>query len=139
MSINSICLIDDDPIFVFGTKVILNNNSEFCSSILVYENGREALESLTALLKSENQIPEVIFLDLNMPVMNGWEFLDELCKIPEISYKTVVFILSSSMAAKDIKKSKAYKIVKDFICKPLTESKFSKLLEEISMQDFKKI
>ena len=65
MSINSICLIDDDPIFVFGTKVILNNNSEFCSSILVYENGREALESLTALLKSENQIPEVIFLDLN--------------------------------------------------------------------------
>tara|TARA_R110000868_G_scaffold20682_3_gene87186 strand:- start:9297 stop:9719 length:423 start_codon:yes stop_codon:yes gene_type:complete len=135
MSIDTICLIDDDPIFVFGTKVILNNNSLFCSSILVFENGREALDSLTALLKSENKIPEVIFLDLNMPIMDGWEFLDELCKIPDINLKTKVYILSSSISSRDIAKSQEYEIVKDFISKPLTEERFSALLEEIKIQD----
>lgn len=135
MNIDTVCLIDDDPIFVFGTKVILNNNSLFCSSILVYENGREALDAIVAMLKSGQKIPEVLFLDLNMPVMDGWQFLDELCIIPEITDKTKVYILSSSISSRDVAKSKEYKIVKDFICKPLTESKFNSLLDEIKIQN----
>lgn len=135
MNIDTVCLIDDDPIFVFGTKVILNNNSLFCSSILVYENGREALDAIVAMLKSGQKIPEVLFLDLNMPVMDGWEFLDELCIIPEITDKTKVYILSSSISSRDVAKSKEYEIVKDFICKPLTESKFNSLLAEIKIQN----
>jgi len=131
MKIDTVCIIDDDPIFVYGTKVILNCNSSFCSNIMVYENGREALDDLNAMMSSKEKLPEVIFLDLNMPVMDGWQFLDHFCKIPAIETKTRIYILSSSVYDADIEKSKEYGIVKDFIEKPLTDAKFSSLLESI--------
>ncbi|AIZ40216.1 MULTISPECIES: response regulator [Cellulophaga] len=131
MKIDTVCIIDDDPIFVYGTKVILNSNGKFCSTITVFENGQEALDDLEALLKSNQELPEVIFLDLNMPIMDGWDFLDEFCKIPDIESKTRVYILSSSIFSGDIEKSKEYSIVKDFISKPLTDIKFEHLLKEI--------
>tara|TARA_R110000796_G_scaffold67449_4_gene154752 strand:+ start:1016 stop:1429 length:414 start_codon:yes stop_codon:yes gene_type:complete len=131
MKIDTVCIIDDDPIFVYGTKVILNCNSSFCSNIMVYENGREALDDLTSIITSKEKLPEVIFLDLNMPILNGWEFLDNFCKIPDIETKTRIYILSSSVYSVDIEKAKNYSIVKDFIEKPLTDLKFSGLLKVI--------
>ncbi len=133
MRVDKVCIIDDDPIFVYGTKVILNYNGSFCSNIMVYENGEEALDNLANELKNKEKLPEVIFLDLNMPIMDGWEFLDIFCKIPDIGIKTNIYILSSSINSDDINKSKKYSIVKDFIQKPLTEAKFSKLLESIEL------
>lgn len=134
ITIDTVCLIDDDPIFVYGTKVILNRNSDFCPNIMVYENGSEALEDLSRMVVSHKNLPEVIFLDLNMPVMNGWEFLDEFIKLPEITSKTKIYILSSSLDANDVKKASEYEIVKDFIVKPLTEANFSNLLKEIEQE-----
>jgi CheY-like chemotaxis protein len=131
MKINTVCIIDDDPIFVYGTKVILNSNGKFCTNISVFENGQEALDDLGKIIKSGEELPEVIFLDLNMPVMDGWGFLDEFCKIPDIENKTRVYILSSSIFSGDIEKSREYTIVKDFISKPLTDLKFENLLKEI--------
>lgn len=130
MKVDTVCIIDDDPIFVYGTRVLLNSNSSYCSNILVYENGREALDVLETTLNT-NEFPDVIFLDLNMPVMNGWQFLDEFSKIIDIDKKTKIYILSSSVNPADIQKSKEYKIVKNFISKPLTEEIFSSLLEEL--------
>ncbi|MEQ9582148.1 MAG: response regulator, partial [Arenibacter sp.] len=66
MTINTICIIDDDPIFVFGSKILLKNNS-FASDFLVCQNGQEALDVIAPLIESEEGLPEVIFLDLNMP------------------------------------------------------------------------
>jgi CheY-like chemotaxis protein len=133
MRVDKVCIIDDDPIFVYGTKVILNYNRSFCSNIMVYENGEEALENLVNELKNKERLPEVIFLDLNVPIMDGWEFLDNFCKIPDIEFKTSIYILSSSINPDDINKSKKYSIVKDFIQKPLTEAKFNKLLESVEL------
>ncbi|MBU2997006.1 response regulator [Cellulophaga baltica] len=133
MRVDKVCIIDDDPIFVYGTKVILNYNRSFCSNIMVYENGEEALEDLVNELKNEEKLPEVIFLDLNMPIMDGWGFLDNFCKIPNIESQTSIYILSSSINPDDINKSKNYSIVKDFIQKPLTDAKFTKLLEGIEV------
>ncbi|MBO0590347.1 response regulator [Cellulophaga sp. E16_2] len=131
MKIDTVCIIDDDPIFVYGTKVILNSNGKFCSNIMVFEDGEEALDDLVTLVKTNQTLPEVIFLDLNMPIMDGWDFLDEFCKIPDIENKTRIYILSSSIFSVDIEKSKEYKVVKDFISKPLTDSKFEILLKDI--------
>ena len=98
---------------------------------MVYENGREALDNLSVILNSNEKLPEVIFLDLNMPILNGWQFLDEFCKIPNIEENTRIYILSSSVYSGDIEKSKKYSIVKDFIQKPLTDLKFGTLLKVI--------
>lgn len=131
MKIDTVCIIDDDPIFVYGTKVILNCNSSFCSDIIVYDNGKEALDDLKALVNSNEELPDVIFLDLNMPIMNGWQFLHHFCEIPDIETKTSIYILSSSVCSEDHEKAKAYGIVKDFIEKPFTDAKFSSLLKTI--------
>tara|TARA_R110000764_G_scaffold134090_1_gene222177 strand:+ start:167 stop:553 length:387 start_codon:yes stop_codon:yes gene_type:complete len=111
MKIETVCIIDDDPIFVYGTKVLLNYNGSFCSTVIVHEDGKEALDSLTSMVKSGEKLPDVIFLDLNMPIMDGWEFLDEFIKLP-MEYKPRVYIVSSSIDNQDIEKANGYDIVK---------------------------
>ncbi len=130
MEINTLCIIDDDPIFVYGTKVLLNYNRSFCSNIIVYENGKEALDDFKVMLKTKKDLPEVVFLDLNMPVMDGWGFLDELTKL-DLPKKIAVYVVSSSIDIRDEQKSKEYDMVVDFISKPLTTEKLRQLLDEI--------
>lgn len=130
MKINTVCIIDDDPICVYGTKVLLNRNSFFGSDILVYEDGYEALVNLTSLSKTEEGFPDVIFLDLNMPVMDGWGFLDKFIKLP-MKKKPHIFVVSSYFGPKEVKKGKSYGVIDDFISKPLEESKLAKIFENI--------
>ncbi|MEJ1223886.1 response regulator [Sediminicola sp. 1XM1-17] len=127
MKHNTVCIIDDDPIFVYGTKVLLNYNRSFCSNIIVYENGKEALDDLRFMVKTNEALPEVIFLDLNMPVMNGWEFLDQLKKM-DLGNRVGVYVVSASIDHEDQEKSKEYDMVIDFIGKPLTPNKLKQLL-----------
>tara|TARA_R110002049_G_scaffold308561_1_gene512935 strand:- start:366 stop:761 length:396 start_codon:yes stop_codon:yes gene_type:complete len=129
MGINTTCIIDDDPIFVFGSKILLRNNS-FASNIVVCQNGKEALDMIVAMLELGEVLPEVIFLDLNMPIMDGWEFLEEFGKLPNVQ-NIKIFILSSSIDSRDIEKAKQYYIVNDFIAKPLTDRKIIELLKKI--------
>lgn len=131
MTINTICIIDDDPIFVFGSKILLRNNS-FAADYLVCQNGKEALDVITPLIKAEERLPEVIFLDLNMPIMDGWEFLDEFGKIyNELEKEVKIYILSSSVDSRDIERAKKYDMVNGFIAKPLTDVKIKELAQEI--------
>ncbi|MEG3657593.1 response regulator [Arenibacter palladensis] len=129
MTINTICIIDDDPIFVFGSKILLRNNS-FASDYLVCQNGKEALDVITPLIEAEERLPEVIFLDLNMPIMDGWEFLDEFGKISR-ERGIRIYILSSSVDSRDIERAKKYDMVNGFIAKPLTDVKIKELAQEI--------
>ena len=81
MKINSVFIVDDDSITIFGLRKLL---AKFSSELLVNEfrNGRQALDAILALLQKKQMLPEVIFLDINMPVMDGWGFLDEFLKLP---------------------------------------------------------
>ena len=133
MKIETVCIIDDDPIFVYGTKVLLNYNGSFCSTVIVHEDGKEAMVSLTSMVKSGEKLPDVIFLDLNMPIMDGWEFLDEFDKLP-IEKMPRVYIVSSSIDNLDIEKANGYDIVTDFIVKPLSESILADLFETIETE-----
>lgn len=126
-----VCIIDDDSIFVYGTKILLNHNKSFGDDILVFEDGREALDTFSALLKSPREIPDVIFLDLNMPIMDGWQFLDEFIKLP-IQNGHTIFLISSHFDASLRKKAKKYKQVKALVEKPLSESKLQELLHKFN-------
>lgn len=102
-NINAIFIIDDDPITVFGIKKMLSNIG-FSKFINSFKNGKLALDEIKEMLVAEETIPEVIFLDLNMPIMDGWTFLEGLIALP-ITKKIKVNIVTSSIDPVDQKKS----------------------------------
>ena len=110
-------LIEDDPIFTFLLEKGIKH-AELKGEIISFSNGKPAIEYLTEGYSESNNY--IIFLDLNMPVMNGWEFMDQL----ETFAKTencMVFVLTSSAYRNDIERLKKKPLVADFVTKPITE------------------
>lgn len=128
-TINTICIIDDDPIFRFGTKKLMEK-VQASLNFLIYKNGKEAFEDIIYKLKSNTNIPDVILLDLNMPIMDGWQFLDEFATIANTE-RIPIYIVSSSVDSRDIEKAKNYEIVNDYIIKPFSLSVIQDLLLEL--------
>ncbi|MFX0556291.1 response regulator [Maribacter sp. CXY002] len=130
--IDSCCIIDDDPIFIYGTKRIMKE-MDFCESFIVYNNGQEALDGIMKITSAGEKLPSIIFLDLNMPIMNGWEFLDEFIKLPtNNTNKILVYIISSSVDPRDLEKVKLYQEVNNYILKPITPKDLETILTTIS-------
>lgn len=134
--INTVCIIDDDPIFVFGATRLIKK-SLFCETILVYSNGKEALDKLKKIMKSDNleKIPDLIFLDLNMPILDGWGFLEEFTTISPPK-NIVVYIVTSSISNFDKQKAKEYaQAVKEYVIKPITPVKLKEIIENQNFID----
>ncbi|MEO6630108.1 MAG: response regulator [Mucilaginibacter sp.] len=115
-------LIDDNYIDNFVTRKILEG-SNFAESIVVVRSAPEAIAALSAGTVN----PDVIFLDVRMPLMSGFEFLDEYDKINMDKSNIKIFMLSSSLDPMDMRKSTDNKYITQFIHKPLTQ----KALEEL--------
>jgi CheY-like chemotaxis protein len=127
--IKTCCIIDDDPIFIYGTKRMMKE-TDFCESIVVYNNGKDALIGLQESYEITHKLPQVIFLDLNMPIMNGWEFLDEFIRMPSDSLDTtVIYVISSSVDPRDIEKVKEYELISSYILKPITPNDLKTVLK----------
>lgn len=116
------CIIDDDNMYVNLVKRIVEAKN-LCQNLMVFKNGKDALNYFEAILTNLNKttIPEIIFLDLNMPVMDGWEFLDNFTKIKNKLGKIItLYIVSSSINPVDIERAKKINMVKDYLIKPVT-------------------
>ncbi|WP_268847335.1 response regulator [Flavobacterium aestivum] len=117
-----IMCIDDDPITLLLFKKVINK-ALFSKEIITAQNGEEALEFFKSIKDTTTKQPQLIFLDLNMPVMGGWEFLDYFNKPEYLNFNNIkVVVLSSTIDPEDVKKSKTYPIVIDFLPKPITTS-----------------
>ncbi|WP_296619593.1 response regulator [Marivirga sp.] len=121
----NIFLIDDDDLFIFLTKTIIEDE-KFADHIHSYEDAREAMEYLKS--SDEKPFPEIIFLDINMPMMDGWEFIDALEK-SKIKHDIIIYITSSSINPLDLKKAESNPSIKGFISKPLDPAKLKKIAE----------
>ncbi len=132
--IKTILLVDDDSIANLISTRVIEMSSTF--KVVGATHAQDALDLLGQWSTSpENLFPDVIFLDVNMPVMDGWEFLNEFQKLPtSVLEKCKVFMLSSSIDPSDVEKSKMYRCVYDFISKPLTPEKFEALTVEIILK-----
>lgn len=121
MKIQEILLIDDDRMTNFINKTVIK--SEFPDySPVIFENGLDAIEHI----RENPNTPYLIFLDINMPIMDGWEFLEALSKDTN-QYNLVIHILSSSLDTVDKRKAKESDLVSSFLTKPLKKDVLKEL------------
>lgn len=122
-----VVLVDDDPICNFINTKILQQFTNF--EVIGFNRAMEALEHLRAAALDGN-LPRLILLDINMPVMNGWEFLNEVEADPR--YKDIAIVMvTSSIALSDLSRSKAYASVKGYISKPITVNSLHQVLSRL--------
>jgi CheY-like chemotaxis protein len=133
---NKVFCIDDDTVALMLYKIMLNK-SLFCSEIITALNGQEALNYYSNLLNSaseteKSEYPRLIFLDLNMPVMGGWEFLDNFSNSFFKHFEeTKVIVLSSTIDPEDFEKAKQYPMVIKSLSKPLTRDMLKYIKEKL--------
>lgn len=114
------CIIDDDKLYVNLLKKVIKTR-KLCENLLVFNDGKQSIDYFEALLKDFNakEVPEIIFIDLNMPIMDGWEFIERFTKIENKFNKLItLYIVSSSIDPADISRAKSLSNIKDYLIKP---------------------
>ncbi len=127
MKARKIFLVDDDFIFREAAGILIKA-SGLSENIHHFENGLQAYEALVSLCETPNELPEILLLDINMPVMNGWELLEELQEADQaIRNQVQIHILTSSIAPGDLNLSKEYAFINGYVTKPLTKADLKKM------------
>lgn len=115
----TIMLIDDNPLDNYVNTGLVEKD-HFAKNIQVYERAQAALDFLAAA--KESSLPDLIFLDINMPEMDGFQFLDQFATLPDrVMQKCRIIMLSTSESFKDLNRANKNKYVYKFLNKPLTE------------------
>lgn len=129
--IKTLTLIDDDDVFVFLTKKIIEQTN-LVDLIKVFGNGLDAINFLKENKNNVDALPEVILLDLSMPIMDGWQFLEEYTMLnPYVGKKITIYICSSSISPADVARAKSISAVSDYIVKPITKEKLIEVVKNL--------
>ena len=122
----SIFVIDDDAIFVFVLKKLflkMENNTP----LETFSNGYLAIEVLKEKFSKNEKLPDIIFLDINMPMLDGWQFLDEVELLP-FGDSLNVYVTSSTIDTTEIEKVSLYKTVREFVSKPISLAELNRII-----------
>lgn len=124
-------IIDDDEINNTFCKFIISKVG-FDGQFESFTNPEDGLKFVAGILTEKHFDKVILFLDINMPIMNGWDFLKEFEKIYTNQIEIFIYILSSSISDDDKSQAKANKYVRDFISKPLSMPALGKIKEELA-------
>lgn len=132
--IKKLLCVDDDKITLTLIKLVVSK-AAFAEEIITRMNGKEALDYYSSLSESPSAAayPELIFLDLNMPVMSGWDFLEEFSKnFYQQFNQTKIVIVSSSTDPDEKARAKNYPMIIDFLSKPISIHALKRVALEVS-------
>jgi CheY-like chemotaxis protein len=126
-----VIVLDDDKIQHFIIKKMLAKNEKFNDTIYT-DNGKSVLNFLIDHKREESVLPQLLFIDINMPVMNGWRFLDHLASIyTDLKRPPLVYIISSSIDPRDIKRSHKYSFIQSYLIKPISFKTLETIVNKI--------
>lgn len=126
-----IFLVDDDNIFIFLTTKTIESTG-YNTKIQVFNNGKELVDYLIEYADDPESLPDIILLDLSMPVMDGWEVLDEYQVLqPRLKKSIELYILSSTISPYDIERAKSFSVVNDLLIKPFLKEQVIELVEKV--------
>jgi CheY-like chemotaxis protein len=119
----TLCFVDNDEVYLFLIRKVIEKKYNG-RKILEFYNGLEAIEFIKENIDEPQLLPDIIFLDINMPVMDGWEFIESFKRIKnEIAKPITIYMVSSSVDEADMERAKNIKEISEFVCKPMTIEK----------------
>ena len=122
-----LCFVDNDEVYLFLMRKMIEKKYNG-SKMLEFYNGLEAIEFIKENIHDTLLLPDIIFLDINMPVMDGWEFIESFIRIKDkITKPITIYMVSSSVDDADIERAKNIQEISDFICKPMTIEKVNQI------------
>lgn len=122
----NLLVIDDDDINIFIIKKIVEKTG-LAINMISKANGQQAIDYIKETLAKPEEFPHLMLIDINMPIMNGWEFV-EAYQMLSVQQSVDMYILSSSVYENDIEKTKSYTSVKGFTSKPLSIERLKELV-----------
>lgn len=122
-----LCFVDNDEVYLFLIRKMIERKYNG-KKILEFYNGLEAIEFIKENVEEPQLLPDIIFLDINMPVMDGWEFIESFKRIKkEITKPITIYMVSSSVDDADIDRAKNIEEISEFVCKPMTIEKVNRI------------
>jgi CheY-like chemotaxis protein len=127
--IKCICIVDDDKVHTYILSKLIQK-FELSEQILSYPNGGKAMEAFREMSSNNEPFPNVILLDINMPEMDGWEFIDAFKELKKDHlYRSMIYISSSSISLEDKEKAASYPEVLNYLTKPIEPATLINLIK----------
>jgi CheY-like chemotaxis protein len=124
-------VIDDDEIYQFTIRKAIESTN-LVEKTLFFTNGEQAYRFFEANAGNKASLPEVVLLDINMPVLDGWGFIQKYTTHlkTRLSKKMAIYMVSSSVDQRDLSKAKSDPDIKDYIVKPITSDQLKKIFQQ---------
>lgn len=126
-----LCVIDDDPVYQYTVRRHVMN-SKLADRIQVFPDGEAAIDHFRAFSGMPQELPDVVLLDINMPIMDGWTFLEEFVKIQPMLHKhIVIYMVSSSIHDADVQRAQSISMLSGYYIKPIAEQELRTMITRI--------
>jgi CheY-like chemotaxis protein len=131
--IELLCVIDDDDVYQFTVKKMVQKTG-VANKIISFRDGEKAILFFEEIIQKSNkdEFPDVILLDINMPIMDGWEFIENYLLLkPKIGKKILIYMVSSSVHEADLVKANSISEISDYIVKPITRENMFEIVKKL--------
>ena len=129
-----ICIVDDDDVYKYTVTKSIEKN-KLAKKVLIFSDGEEAINFMIDNVANSNHLPDIIFLDINMPIMDGFQFMDEYVKLkPFVGKKITIYMVTSSIDDADIERAKKISDISDYIVKPIKVEQLTEIIETLEKE-----